>query len=283
MMTTPNAPLYQDEYLNLRRLRHGLFVYNGNDAILGRSLDHYGEWFDAHLALMLEIISGDDIVLDVGANIGPHTIPLAQKLQATGGMVFAFEPQRLVFQNLCANITLNRLVNVFTQQVAVGRTPGTCLVPALSPFIVQSSTGVDLRTPPEVGETVPVIRLDDLPIGRCKLLKIDVEGMEPDVLDGALKLIKTMRPVLAVECGDMTISHDVLSRILAAEYDCWWHINDFYQASNFFQNPVNIFANTNPRSMLFCFHKAHKARLPHLIPVEGANDTWQKALSRAKP
>lgn len=273
--------IYQDDYLHIRPARRGVFAYSTNDLILGRSLHHYGEWFDAHLSLMLEIISGDDIVIDAGANIGPHTIPMASKLLNTGGMVFAFEPQRLVFQNLCANITLNRLVNVFARNEAVGAKSGTIMVPALSPFIIQSSTGVDLRTPPEVGETVPMIRLDDLPIGRCKLLKIDVEGMEPDVLDGARNLIKTMRPVLVIECTDLAVTPAILSRVLEADYQAWWHISDYFVADNFNANPENIFAQNGPKPVLFCFHKAHRAQLPHLIPVTGPDDTWQKALARS--
>ena len=52
------------------------------------------------------------ISLDVGANIGCHTVPFA-KLVGESGRVVAFEPQRLVFQNLCANLALNALTNVY--------------------------------------------------------------------------------------------------------------------------------------------------------------------------
>ena len=278
--TTPPDVFFNEEYLRLRSCRRGVFAYNINDIILGRSLDLYGEWFEAHLALMLEIIGGGDVVIDVGANIGPHTIAMASKLQPTGGMVFSFEPQRLIFQNLCANITLNRLFNVFAHQSVVGAVSGTRKVPVLSPFAAQSSTGMDLRQTSE-GEETPVIRLDDLPIGRCKLLKIDVEGMGPDVLDGAKKLLASMRPVLVIEATDLPVTPAILKRVFDAGYQAWWHIADYYNPENYRQNPDNIFAKNGPKPVIFCFHQAHRAQLPNLIPVTGLDDNWQKALARA--
>ena len=271
--------LFQDDYLRVRPCRRGIFAYSVNDIILGRSLDLYGEWFEPHLELMLEIISDDDVVIDVGANIGPHTIAMATKLQPTGGMVFAYEPQRLVFQNLCANISLNRLFNVFAHHAVVGAKPGKKPVPTLHPQLPQSTTGVDLRQTIE-GEETPMIRLDDLLIGRCKLLKIDVEGMEPDVLDGAKKLLANTRPVLVIEATDLAVTPAILKRVFAAGYHSWWHIADYYNPNNFRGNADNIFNHTGPKPVLFCFHQSLQAQLPHLIPVTGPDDNWQKALSR---
>ena len=58
------------------------------------------------------------VVLDVGANIGAHTLYLSRKRSVRGGVVVAYEPQRVIHQMLCANLALNGIVNVRTRSLA---------------------------------------------------------------------------------------------------------------------------------------------------------------------
>ena len=69
-------------------------------------------------------------VLEIGANMGAHTPSLAKMVGASGA-VHAFEPQRILFQILCANVAINALTNVYTYHAAVGREAGTIVVPKL--------------------------------------------------------------------------------------------------------------------------------------------------------
>ena len=85
-------------------------MFNRNDRFIGRSLEHYGEWCESELDLLLRFCGESDVVLDVGANIGSHTCAFAKAVGANG-TVFALEPQRLAFQLLCGNIALNVLTN----------------------------------------------------------------------------------------------------------------------------------------------------------------------------
>ena len=71
------------------------------------------------------------IVIDVGANIGGFAIPVAKSLMDCAGKVYCFEPQRIIFQQLCANTFLNRLDNIFTHNVALGENNGTLNIPEL--------------------------------------------------------------------------------------------------------------------------------------------------------
>ena len=86
-------------------------IFNVHDQHIGRSLDLYGEWAESELELLGLFIKPGDLVVDVGANIGTHTVFFAQRAGATG-QVYALEPQRIVFQSLCANLALNGLLNV---------------------------------------------------------------------------------------------------------------------------------------------------------------------------
>ena len=82
-------------------------LYNVNDDYIGRSLDIYGEFSEGEIEAFSLLVHPGDIVLDVGANIGSHTIWFAQAVGPTGG-VMAFEPQRLLFQTLCPTLRSTR-------------------------------------------------------------------------------------------------------------------------------------------------------------------------------
>ena len=87
-------------------------LYNEHDIYIGRSLDLYGEFSEGECDVFRQLIQPGWTVLELGANIGSHTVFLAKRV-GPSGRVIAFEPQRIVFQTLCANIALNNLLNVF--------------------------------------------------------------------------------------------------------------------------------------------------------------------------
>ena len=139
------SPLHTHEYMSLNPCRHGTVLFNQQDTFVGRSLDLYGEWCEAEIDLLSQVLKPGDVVLDVGANIGCHTVPFA-KLVGESGRVVAFEPQRLVFQNLCANLALNALRNVVTYDAGVGKDAGWMHLPVFDPrqqfnFAAISMTG----------------------------------------------------------------------------------------------------------------------------------------------
>ena len=81
------------------------------DTVIGRSLRLYGEFAGDEVDSILSLVSPGDHVLDLGANIGFHTLALARAV-GPGGAVTSIEPQRFCFQLLCANITANQLASV---------------------------------------------------------------------------------------------------------------------------------------------------------------------------
>src|SRR5579863_5570557 len=112
MSTTVEYAL--DAYNGFNRVcqcRYGMMVYNAHDKFVGRFLDKYGEYCEAEVGLFKLIVRNGDCVIDAGANIGAHTLFFARATWP-GGLVLAFEPQRLVYQTLCANLALNSIKNV---------------------------------------------------------------------------------------------------------------------------------------------------------------------------
>jgi protein-L-isoaspartate O-methyltransferase len=92
--------------LRIKRTRYGLMAYNINDVYLGRSLDVYSEYSLGETDLFAKLIRPGSMVLDIGANIGAHTLYFAQAVGPGVGVV-AIEPQRAVYQLLCAKLALN--------------------------------------------------------------------------------------------------------------------------------------------------------------------------------
>jgi FkbM family methyltransferase len=159
----------------------------------------------ATLAFFDFVLRPGDVAVDAGANIGLMTIHAA-RLVGSAGAVVAIEPHPVYFSRLVENANLNRLTNIHAYQVAAG--PGTAVrelfdVPSVN--IGRSSLIVPSEDFQSVG-MVPVRRLDDvlsgLGIEQVRLLKIDVEGFEVEVLRGAEATL-AKEPLVCMEVSDL--------------------------------------------------------------------------------
>jgi FkbM family methyltransferase len=279
MTTWPDSEIQLDSggFNRCRRCRHGQLLFNVNDAHIGRSLDLYGEWAESELALLGPLLRAGDVVVDVGANIGTHTIFFARTVGPTGAVV-AFEPQRIVFQTLCANVALNSLTNVHAVHGAAGRAPGAMTVPALDYSVSRNFGGVALAED-LTGERVVVTPIDQLGLDRCALLKVDVEGMELDVLMGAERLIRAHRPVIYLENNDTQKSSALISSLLGFGYTLFWHFSHFFNPANFLGRTENVFGGRADANMI-AVRPEMAAAFVYLPRVAGTDDTAESALER---
>ena len=245
--------------------RHGEMLYNVHDLQVGRALDLYGEYSEGEIELFRHIVQPNATVVEVGANIGAHTVFLAKQV-SPGGFVVAFEPQRILFQTMCANLALNSISNVYCFMQAVGAQRGSIVVPALDPTR-PSNFGRSPLSSNTSGEQVPLCRLDDLNLPACQFLKVDVEGMEKEVLEGAQGTIARCQPVLYV-ANEKADKADALVRFVdGLDYRMFWHRPPYFSASNFFGDLRNVFPNAVSLNMV-CFHHSVGLNLQGLEPVE---------------
>jgi hypothetical protein len=102
----------------LRRCRYGWMLFDG--PFIGKCFELYGEYSEAEVALMRQFVRPGDTVIDVGANIGDLTLPLAQMVGA-GGRVYAVESHADTYNVLCANLALNEVRNVRALNVFIAK------------------------------------------------------------------------------------------------------------------------------------------------------------------
>jgi len=180
------------QHLRLKHCRHGVMLYSARDKYVGGSLDRYGEFSELEAQLFTGLIKPGMLVVEVGSNIGAHTVHLAKLVGENGGVV-AFEAQRVIFQMLCANLALNGIENTDAKCMAVGAAPGEIMVPRVDYRGDNNFGGIPLGG--DDGDLVEMIAIDNLLLPACHMMKIDVEGMEKQVLEGARQTIMQFRPI----------------------------------------------------------------------------------------
>lgn len=203
---------------------YGPMIVNAHDAYVGRDILRYGVWQRNEIETLLKLARfliarhGAITAYDIGANFGMHSLALGRTF-GPAITIRAFEAQEPVFNMLCGTLALNGLQNVHCHCNAVAAEAGQVLRLNLPDYDVTNNLGSF--------EVLPALRSDNnflIRSGRIQevktltvdsfaepvhLMKIDVEGMEGDVLRGAAKTIAAHRPVCHVEIlkGDARVIH----------------------------------------------------------------------------
>lgn len=253
-----------EPFNRVKPCRYGAMAFNVHDRYVGRSLDLYGEFSEGEVEMFRHLVRPGDVVLDVGANVGAHTLFLARRV-GPGGRVVAFEPQRVVFQTLCANVALNSVTNVWCHPAAAGAVAGEVAVPPVDYARPGNFGGVSVGG--AAGERVPVVALDGLDLPRCRLIKVDVEGAEEGVLRGAAGLIARDRPVLYVENDRRERSAGLVRYVAGLEYDLYWHRPPLFNPANHAGKTENVFGAVVSVNMV-CVPRGAGWRVEGLPPVE---------------
>jgi FkbM family methyltransferase len=138
----------------------------------------------AEMAFVLHLLREGDLFVDIGANVGSYTILAA----ATGAECIAFEPGPAV-DSLSGNVRFNHLADrVDVRRSAVGATIGETAFTFDEDTLNHVATSADSRKT----VVVPMTTLDSALDGRVPtVMKIDVEGFEREVLDGAKRTLRS--------------------------------------------------------------------------------------------
>ena len=164
---------------------------------LALAISHYGTYEEVEAKIMEEKIKTGNIVVDIGANIGLHTLNMARIVGNTG-QVFAFEPDPSNFKILEKNVKINNYQNIILEQRAVGdKHERTTLYQSDHPGMHR----IFPQTKQAKGQVkVELISLDKYFIDsnladRINFIKIDVEGLEFSVLQGMKNILKNNKKI----------------------------------------------------------------------------------------
>jgi len=204
--------------VNIIKCNEADYMLFSTDDAISNVLYRTGQWEEYLLTISRVFLQDikNPLVLDIGANLGAYSIPLAKGIQDVGGTVMAFEPQRIIYYQLCGNVVLNRLDNFIAFNKAVGDYDGEIEMPEINyernvnigAFSLDKEYRQHLNMEQFMESkktSVPIIKLDSLILPtQPALIKIDVEGFELNVLKGAeIFLEKFNYPPVMFEAWDL--------------------------------------------------------------------------------
>lgn len=161
-------------------------------------------------------LSHEIIILDVGANFGFLSLVWATTVCRNSGQVIAFEPNKYVYKTFKKSIDSNNLTNkIELHNVAVGAENKM-----ISIFLNNTTSNVLESNKVLSRQKVKMITLDNYfqksQIKKCDLIKIDVDGIELDILEGCINVLKLYNPICIVETnGD----NRIITFFQAIDYD----------------------------------------------------------------
>lgn len=206
-----------------------LNVYEKDEYVRNHSM--WGDVYEQHIILgpLKKIIEKSTYILDIGANNGNHTLAYSF-MSKDDARIYSFEPQKEVFRHLKGTCELNEHTRkkVILYNNAVG---DSCRQEYMNPITDVNIGGISIG---QGGEKVDMITIDSLNLPGCDYMKIDVEGYETYVIEGALQTIQKYKPIIFFE-HNSTNEKDTPFRILSknfgykvfvyTDWDNWitWH------------------------------------------------------------
>lgn len=255
--------------IDTQNCRYGRMMYLLNDKYIGKSLNYYRESHCHEIELLKQTFNKGSFI-DVGANFGVFTIPLSKQ----ANYVYAFEPQKFIYHILCGNMALNKIHNVTCYNLAVTNNNEDILFVQQTDYEGENNFGgikADYHWE-ENSCLIDSISIDDVVTYDVTLIKIDVEGMEFKVLEGAVETICEFKPVLYIEF--LENREKIVEFLNHNEYNYKLHEAPLFNRNNFANRPENILLNENGCNLVSCdllaWHKDKKleATSPYFVDLD---------------
>ena len=252
--------------LHLTETKYGKMIIPTDDPTIGRSLDLYGEYCDQEIKTLQNLVKPGDWFIDIGANIGIHTVAMHQMCER----VLAFEPDIENFNLLGKNVAG---LCAFKNNVTVSQL-------ALGNEAKEVSTNFDYgKTSIVEGNTVKMAPYDLLGIPKTNIVKIDVEGRELDVLVGMRNTLVNQKPDLLIEMQDASTYSDTFDFLQSVEYNMYWLPVSTFNSNNHKGNKRNIFGSQHGVVNWLCSTEELNTNLQ---PVVDKEDTIERMVRRKR-
>lgn len=235
----------------IARTQFGSVMHGDTEDLIQRYIYYFGIWEPHLTAWISRRLDGDQLFVDVGANVGYFTL-LGSHLLASGGRVVAIEASRKIYSQLLRNLELNGCKNVRTQCAAA--TAERCKVVTLyesDGSNLGSSTMVPGVLHSPTSSEVEGLPLSDMltpeEVKRIRLIKIDVEGAEWDVLAGMHRILPMLAKdaELVIEISPHSLATqkrsvaDILNIFRDAGFYPYFLVNDYEPEAYVFPGKIS--------------------------------------------
>jgi len=178
-------------------------MINPNDQYISRQIAVLGEWEPHIRQALTNLIQPDMTVMDIGANLGSHTL-LMSKLAGGKGQVIAFEPCKTNHNLLFINCLINKCSNVTIYKYGAGKKSEDVMYFEQrwnDPTKEDNYGAMSLQTTSTSteDEKINILCIDDLQLQKLDVVKMDAEGMEPQILEGMKETMKRCTPKIILE------------------------------------------------------------------------------------
>jgi len=256
---------------------HQNFAYWKNDEVIGKNLREYGEYqqkeIDLLIGLLNSVNSKQKVVWDIGANIGVHTSAFSKH----STFVCSWEANPQNFKLLRMNTQGKLAPNVKVHNVAISNGKKDTI--QIQDFDQsKSSNKGELSIVEKGGVEISAKSIDSYMMNYPlpSLIKIDVEGHELEVLQGALVMLKTVKPILYFETADKGSYAEHIKFLKDLDYRMWWFACPNFNKNNYNKNDNNIWGRSVICSILAMHKDVVGLNTVELQEVVDADDHWLK-------
>jgi FkbM family methyltransferase len=198
------------------------------DDFIGRCLKHCGYFAPTEIFFLEKLIAETDNVMEIGANIGSHCVPLATKNRK--GKYICFEPQLDIYKMLVSNTVLNGHTHVTSYNYGIGDKDTTIFYNDKRSVMAGNRGAFSILTANSQGDANTFLKVRKLDyfeelqsLKSLKLIKIDVEGMECTVTNSIKPFIVKHQPILFIEYTPTTF-FELVNIVKSLDYDVFYFV-----------------------------------------------------------
>lgn len=245
------------------------FHFYENDYIIGASIKMYGEYTQSEIDLLKNYINANTVVYDIGGNIGYHTVAFASMAKE----VHSFEPNDRNYLLLEKNTA--HLNNVTLYHAACSNVVGEAFI---SDYDTSKPGNYGECMMSDTGQPCKTVRIDDLDLPPPDLIKIDVEGHELKVFQGAYNTISKHRPVIFYESMHGTGFDVIYDTLKNFGYSIYYFPAPNYNPNNFNRVEQNVFGSGGVINCIAL--PANHGKISGLPEMKDRTDNYNIALGR---
>ena len=222
--------------------RLGTFVFPVEDEVIAKSMQLYGEWAGIELSVIENFIRAGDVVLDIGGYYGTHAISFAEMV-GSAGRVITFEGSIANFDVLRENVVAYSGLGIIEpRQEILSASSEDLFELAINPTNFGASHPLRSSSFDKCAQ-LSGSSLDQINFEMVNFIKIDVEGMEDQVLRGAQALLRKFSPIVFFRVNTIEGGRLTISAFVGHNYDFFGCVTPLYNRNNAFNNEKNIFGN----------------------------------------